>query len=152
MLYVFIDYSSNNNININDPAMLYTCLLQLEDHLKVLYRVYVIVHSELSSVHKTLQTLTNCKYIQYNELQEIVNIIDSHDNYKLFINYCTMLTKDITILYPCYVYTNKLDYICRKDEQPCGYLYDEVNTQSYREFIRSPKDGHDKYTNYTNHN
>lgn len=139
MLYVLIDY------NGNDPAMLYTCLLQLEEHLKVLYHVYVIVHSELSSVYKTLQILTNCKYIYSNNLQDVINIIDSHNDYKMFINYCTMLTKDITTLSSCYIYTNKLEYICRKDEQPCGYLYDKVNTQSYIEFIKSPKDG---YTNY----
>lgn len=139
MLYVFIDY------NGNDPAMLYTCLLQLEEHLKVLYRVYVIIYSELSSVYKTLQILTNCKYIHSNNLQDVINIIDSRNDYKMFINYCTMLTKDIIILSSCYIYTNKHEYICRKDEQPCGYLYDKVNTQSYIEFIKSPKDG---YTNY----
>lgn len=143
MLYVFIEY------NGNDPAMLFTCLLQLEEHLKVAYRVYVIVHSELSNVYKTLQTLTNCKYIPCNKLQDIINIIDSHNDYKMFINYCTMLTKDITSLHSCYIYTNNLEYICRKDEQPHGYLYDKVNTQSYIEFIKSPKDGHNKYTNYT---
>lgn len=138
-LYVFIDY------DVDEPIMLFTCLQQLEKHLKIAYHVYVIVQSELSTVHKTLQTLTNCKYINKHTLQKVIAFVDSRNDYKMFINYCTMLTKDITILSPCYIYTNKLEYICRKGDKPCGYLYDKVNTQNFLEFLKSPKDG---YTNY----
>lgn len=144
MLFVFVDYTCY------DPAMLFACLVQLEDHLKIPYHVYVICNHPLGKIEECnidlIKILTNCKIINSTIQQQIIDIVDSRNDYKMFIDYGTMLTKDITELYPCYIYTNKLEYICRRNEEPVGYLFDTENDQSYTDFLRSPK--HNMYTHY----
>lgn len=60
-----------------------------------------------------------------------------------------MLTKDITMneLLSCYFYTNKLDYICKDDNEsiPDKYLYDSCNDQTLDDFLQHPNN---TYTHY----
>lgn len=139
MLQVFINYDHD------DPIMLINCIQQLYYHIKLPYKLFILTTEQLTQTLLDIQSLANCTYI-CNE-QDYQNVLQ--DTYKLYIDYGTLLTRDITTLSPCYFYTNKLDYICKDNIIPDNYLYDTINDQTIDNFLKDPKDA---YTHYDIHN
>lgn len=146
MLQVFINYDHD------DPIMLINCIQQLYYHIKLPYKLFILSTEQMTQTLRDIQYLANCTFIcneqdyqsetsSYEKAQSVLQ-----DTYKLYIDYGTLLTRDITTLYPCYFYTNKLDYICKDDKDiPDEYIYDTVNYQTVDDFLKDPKDA---YTHY----
>ena len=135
MLQVFINYDHD------DPVMLINCIQQLQYHIKLPYKLFVLTTEQLTQTLLDIQYLADCTYICND--QDYQNVLQN--DFKMFIDYGTLLTRDITTLTPCYFYTNKLDYICKDDDIPETYLYDKVNDQTINNFYKYPKDA---YTHY----
>ena len=136
MLQVFINYDHD------DPIMLINCIQQLYYHIKLPYKLFILSTEQMTQTLRDIQYLANCTFIcNKQDYQSVLQ-----DTYKLYIDYGTLLTRDITTLYPCYFYTNKLDYICKDDKDiPDEYIYDTVNYQTVDDFLKDPKDA---YTHY----
>lgn len=122
VLNVFVNYDHTDNNSIN---ILTTCIQYLHSYINISHIIYVYTTpEEISSVQK-LQSLWDFKYIHDEKTyQDTIKEIDELNEYKMFIDYGTMLTKSITNdnIHSCYLYTNKLDYICKGNEKPSGYF------------------------------
>lgn len=143
MLHIFINYYQCVHHSGCDCIVLINCIDHIQQHVKIPYKLYVYT-SDSGYFLKDIEQCTGCKVL-YND-QQYNDVLSTIDDYKMFIDYGTMLSKDITELYPCYVYTNKLDYIYKDTIDNINtYLYDSQNDQSYDEFLRNPKDTYSHY-------
>ena len=137
-LNIFVNYDHADKHSVK---LLSSCIEYLCRYVSINYVIYVIVTPEEKSTIDILQSITDFKYIcDENTYQEIINEIDKTNDYKMFIDYGTILTKSITNdnIHSCYIYTNKLDYICRNNEEPTGYFYDMCNDQTLEDFLEYP--------------
>ena len=135
-IFIYYDHTNNNSINI-----LTLCLRYILLHVNVSHIPYVYTTPEETPSIQKLQLLWCFKHI-YDEktYQDTIKEIDEFNEYKMFIDYGTILTKSITNdnIHSCYIYTNKLDYICRNNEEPTGYFYDMCNDQTLDDFLQHP--------------
>ena len=135
-VFIYYDHTNNNSINI-----LTLCLRYIHFHVNVSHITYIYTTPEETPSIQKLQLLWSFKHI-YDEktYQDTIKEIDEFNEYKMFIDYGTILTKSITNdnIHSCYLYTNKLDYICRNNEEPTGYFYDMCNDQILEDFLEYP--------------
>lgn len=141
-LNIFVNYNYTNKYSIK---LLGICIEYLCRYVSINYNIYIIVSQEDESSIQILRTLSDFKCIcDENTYQEVIKEIDKVNDYKMFIDYGTILTKSITNdnIHSCYLYTNKLDYICRNNEEPTGYFYDMCNDQTFNEFLEHPNNAY----------